>query len=121
MRTSTGIAAASLVVIVASIVAFVATGAEVFTKLPSESLERSEGEDDLGALFEDTGLDESHAEMQHVENRLALGLLPSGPGAGALSVATLSIPAAFVGGWALRMRFKRASSTPAPDSQEQTP
>ncbi len=98
-------------VILASLAAYLATGAAAFTRYPSEEIEQSNEQDDLAALFdEETGLSDEHGELKGVENRFTLGLLPSGPGRDGLSVATTAGPAlAIIAGTLLLARRKRDS------------
>lgn len=86
--------------IAASFGAYFATGARGFTRYPTEQTRAINQEQELGELFEETGLNEELGEMKEVSNEFAFGLLPSGPGRGAISVVTVCLPALLVAGGA---------------------
>ncbi len=84
--------------VLSALAAWAATGARMFTRYPSEAIEASSS-DELTDLFgEETGLSEAHGEIASIENQFTFGLLPSGPGRDALSVAGVVGLAALVAG-----------------------
>lgn len=104
-------------VILASLAAYVATGAAFFTRYPSDEIEQTNEQDDLAALFaEDTGLSDEMGELKGVDNRFTFGLLPSGPGRDGLSVASvggLSFAVAAASFFLARRRQKRDQNSAA--------
>lgn len=80
----------SIILIVAALGVWAGTGFHAYTRYPSAELNTASPEgESLDNLFADTGLNEEHGEVQKVENKFALGLLPSGPGRDMFSVITL--------------------------------
>jgi len=120
MKPSVGntvIVVASLV-IVGSLIAFLATGMYPYTRFRDKEIEQANAESDLSDLFSDTS--ETPQESPKIESVNAIGFLPSGPGLASLSVVTLSGPAvvAIVGvlWWSRRRsRSDPGSAEPADD------
>ncbi|TVQ64166.1 MAG: hypothetical protein EA379_02450 [Phycisphaerales bacterium] len=88
------IAVCAVGVLVQAVALWRATGGAGFTRYFDEARAAREAaqEPSLSDLFEGTGLDDAHGKMEAVENRFALGLLPSGPDKHAVSVLTLALP-----------------------------
>ncbi len=85
---------AGVAVAIGSIGAWAATGATVFSRVEDPEITRAnESQGELGALFEGTGINDTLGEMERVDSRFTFGLLPTGPGLAALSVATSALPA----------------------------
>jgi len=91
------------------------TGFEGYTKYPSEEVAQSGASGEMDDLFAETGINEELGETEQLENKFALGLLPSGPGRDSLSVAVIAalsagiIVAAFLLDW--RMRKKESAGS----------
>jgi len=119
----------SALLVLGSLVAYVATGAKAFTRFPSEELEAQQhqqdaGGEDLDALFEETGVDEGHGELEDVESEFTFGLLPGGPGAASISVASFAgiAVALSAGVYLLERRSRarnRAQESPSAGAPEQ--
>jgi len=79
----------SVALTVGAVVAWAATGARAWTRYPSENIEsvQSGSEEGLGDLFAETGLEDESGALEEIDNAYRFGLLPSGPGRGAVSVA----------------------------------
>jgi len=107
----------SALVIVGSLVAFVATGMYPYTRFRDTEIEQANAQSGLSDLFADTT--EKPAETPRVESVNAIGFLPSGPGLASLSVVTLSGPAAvaIVGVlWWDRRKSKAQHEHPEPET-----
>lgn len=81
-----------------------ATGRAGFTRYHDAARAQREAlarERSVGELFEGTGLEDKTGPMERVENKFALGLLPSGGGAHLVSLVTLAGPALLAGVLAL--------------------
>jgi len=130
--------ALSGVLLLGSLLAYVSTGARAFTRFPSPELEAQQAQEaqdedageDLDALFEETGVNEEHGELQDIESEFTFGLLPGGPGKASISVATFAGLALVLSGGAvlLERRARRSGSAaggqpPVPEqaAQSQTP
>lgn len=103
---------AAVLVIVGSLVAFLATGMYPYTRFRDKEIERANAESDLSDLFSDAN--EGVDKIAEVESVNAIGFLPSGPGLASISVVTLSGPAvvAIIGVlWLSRRKSKAASDT----------
>lgn len=99
-----------------ALVAWLATGARGWTRYPSENLAAVEAGSDegLGDLFADTGLEDESGALEKIDNEFRFGLLPSGPGRDAISVASVAGPCAVIAGLAFWLeRRKRPQSAPA--------
>lgn len=81
----------SVVVILGSLISFLATGMYPYTRFRDSEIEQANAESGLADLFAETT--ESPAETPKVESVNAIGFLPSGPGLASVSVVTLSGPA----------------------------
>lgn len=98
----------------AALALYAATGAKAFTRYPSEAIGQANESEDLSNLFAETGLNDESGERERVENEFTFGLLPAGPGADAISVATVIGPAAAVAGLAWFFQRKQANQNKAP-------
>lgn len=96
------------VIIVGAFAVFLATGMYPYTRFHDESLAKANAETGLSDLLAGVGAGDTPPPAA-VDNVNALGLLPSGPGAASLSVATLAGPALFVmvGAWVWERRGRR--------------
>ncbi len=95
MRAPRILLATCALLFVAAVIAWLATGARVFTRYSSaERLQAAEQTaadgGDFSSLFEGTGLTDEHGELERVENSFAFGLLPAGADEHAISVATVA-------------------------------
>lgn len=103
----------SVVVILGSLGAFLATGMYPYTRFRDHEIEQANAESDLSDLFAETS--EESAEAPRVESVNAIGFLPSGPGLASISVVTLSGPAALAIGVVTWLgRKKKGASCEAP-------
>ncbi len=78
--------------VVAALVVWASTGLSSWTRYPSEGIAETQSAPaggDLGDLFAEAGLNDDHGELEEIDNAFRFGLLPSGPGRGALSVASV--------------------------------
>lgn len=96
----------SLLAIVGSGVAFVATGMYPYTRFRDSEIEAANAETDLADLFADTEEQDAPAAVESVN---AIGFLPSGPGAASISVVTVTGPAVVAIGLALWFGRRKAS------------
>lgn len=107
-----------LLLIVGSLVAFVATGMYPYTRFRDAQIEKANEQTDLADLFGET--DDGAAAPPPVESVNAIGFLPSGPGKASLSVVTLSGPGvlAIAGAWWFSRRRARTASGKAAASED---
>lgn len=101
--------------LLSSLAAYAATGAAFFTRFPSDEIGEANKSAGLGDLFgEETGLSEELGELEAMENRFTMGLLPSGPGRDSLSVMTVGGAAAAIAlaAFFLERRSSCAASAP---------
>ncbi len=96
----------SVLAIVGSVIAFVATGMYPYTRFRDAEIEAANAETDLADLFADT---EEQGAPAAVESVNAIGFLPSGPGAASISVVTISGPAIVAIGLVLWFGRRKAS------------
>lgn len=111
-RSRLMVVAAAALLSLGAVVMWAATGARGWTRYPSEALAEAQGGADdgggFGDLFADTGLTDEAGELESVDNEFRFGLLPSGPGRDALSVASVVGPSVVVSALVLwRGRRKR--------------
>lgn len=89
------------VVVLAAAGLWAATGANVWTRFPSAGIAEAQAEPEGGGLddlFADAGLNDDHGELEEIDNEFRFGLLPSGAGREALSVASVGGAALAVAG-----------------------
>lgn len=105
------------VIIVGAFAGFLATGMYPYTRFRDESLAKTNAETGLSDLLAGVGAGDAPPPAA-VDNVNALGLLPSGPGAASLSVATLVGPAvlAMFGAWVWERRGRRQGAS-APSAE----
>lgn len=102
-----------------SLMAYFATGSYAFTRFEDPEITTTNESTDLADLFNDSGAELE--PLEEVESINAIGLLPSGPGKAAISVATLSGPAVVIAaltGWFGRKRNTQQPAESAPASVE---
>lgn len=106
--------AIALVIVAASVAAWLATGREAFTRWPNARLEAADApvsipeEDLLGEIGMET---EPASAQTAVESRFAFGLLPSGPDpAHLVSLATCVLASSLISGTALLVQRMRRTS-----------
>jgi|GEM_PF-6177456 len=97
--------------------AWAATGARGWTRYPSENLAAVEAgsEDGFGDLFAETGLEDESGSLETIDNEFRFGLLPSGPGRDAISVASVAGPCVAIAGLALWLERRKKPATPQTD------
>ena len=102
-----------VLLIVGSLVAFLATGMYPYTRFRDAEIEKANEQTGLADLF-------GGAAPPPVESVNAIGFLPSGPGKASLSVVTLSGPGvlAIAGAWWFSRRRARTASGAAGASED---
>ncbi len=95
--------------VLAAVGVWVATGARVWTRYPSENIQQVQQDDEGGLddLFADAGLNDDLGELEAIDNDFRFGLLPSGPGREVLSVASvggLAFAASLLAWWFTRKK-----------------
>ena len=95
--------------VLAAVVAYLATGSRAYTRFRDKQIEADNAESGLDDLFADSGINDEQGDVEKVESAFGVGLLPSGPGAASLSVATVGGVAGVVGfgAWFIHRRASR--------------
>lgn len=105
----------SALLIVGSLVAFLATGMHPYTRFRDKEIEQTNAESGLSDLFAETA--ETTADTPMIESVNAIGFLPSGPGLASISVLTLSVPAVIAIAGVLWWSRRKSKATPTnPDT-----
>jgi hypothetical protein len=93
-----------------SLCLYCATGARLFTQLPSESLARMQQAKQADDAFAGLGVNDLSGEPARIDNSFHFGLLPAGPGhnlADSASVLTIGGPALLLFLFSCRRRPRR--------------